>query len=427
MTRRRRILLVLALLAVALLLTSYWLSRPRSVAAIVTRQVGSALGLEVHAEGIAEYRLRGTPMLVLREVRVREPGAKDLMLAARRIQVSLPWSTLRAGGSALVARRIELDAPRLNLPALQHWLAARPPSRKRMPTLTGGLRIRDGEIVNDDWRIDGIDADMPLLDPVRPLAARLRGRYLDAPLTIPVDLSVAIVRPEALIADATTGFATHGRITIEHARDWRLPATVALSGPLHVGGDELRIAPARLGIAANFESAATRVPFALGLYGPLRFDEATWTLAPVGVALRRRGNDDNDPVPRLDARGTLALGRKLALQLDGSLAQWPPAWPALPPPLGQSQSALPFALRYDGAPSLADVASLELQRDASRFDGRFRLPDMLAWIEQKAGTPLPPLTGSLTTPQMEIAGAKLEGVEVEFEDEDETSTTEQAP
>lgn len=425
MTRRLRILLVLALLALALLLVSYWLSRPRSVSAIVTRQVGSALGLEVHAEGIAEYHLRGTPMLVLREVRVREPGARALMLTARRIQVALPWSTLRAGGSALVARRIELDAPRLDLSALQHWLATRPPSKKRMPTLTDGLRIRDGEIVNDDWRIDGIDADMPLLDPERPLAARLRGRYLDAPLAIPVDLSVAIVRPDALIADATTGFAAHGRITIEHGNDWRLPAAVALSGPLHVGDDALRIAPARLGTAATFESPATRVPFALGLYGPLRFDEATWTLAPVGMALRGRGNDDNDPVPELDAHGTLALGSKLTLQLDGALAQWPQAWPALPPPLGQSRSALPLVLRYDGAPSLADIASLQLRRDASRFDGRFRLPDMLAWIEQKEGTPLPPLAGSLTIPQVGIAGAQLEGVEVEFEDD--ASATENAP
>jgi hypothetical protein len=425
MTRGRRILLVLALLAVALLLASYWLSRPRSVAAIVTRQLGAALGLEIQAAGNAEYRLRGAPMLVLREVRVREPGAKDVMLSARRIQVALPWSTLRAGGSALVARRIELDAPRLHLPALQHWLAARPPSTKRMPTLTDGLRIRDGEIVNDDWRIDRIDADMPRLDPGRPLAARLRGRYLDAPLSIPVDLSVAIVRPQALISDATTGFATHGRITIEHGNDWRIPATVALSGPLHVGGDALRIVPARLGTAAAFESATARAPFALGLYGPLRFDEATWSLAPVGVALRRRGNDSNDPVPQLDGHGKLALGRRLTLQLDGALARWPQAWPALPPPLGQSQSPLPFQLRYDGTPSLADAASLQIRRDASRFDGRFRLPDMLAWIERENGTPLPPLSGSLRTPRLEIAGATLEGVEVEFDDD--ASTTGNAP
>lgn len=424
MTRRRRTLLVLALVAVALLIALRWLSQPQSVAAITTNRVGAALGLEISARGVSEYRLRGTPMLVLRDVVVREPGAETILLDAKRILVSLPWSTLRAGGDELVARRVELDAPRLDLPALQHWLATRPPSAKRLPTLTDGLRIRDGEIRNDDWRIDGIHADMPLLDPAQPLRARLRGRYLDAPLSIPVDLAVAIVHPEALIKARTTGFATQGRITIERGKDWHLPATVLLSGPLRFGADELRITPARLGMAASIETATSHVPFALGLYGPLRFDEATWTLAPAGMALRRRSDDEADPIPELDAHGTLALGRKLTLRLDGALAQWPQAWPALPPPVAQSRSALPFTLRYDGSPGFADIASLQLQRDATRFDARFRLPQMLEWIDQKDGTPLPPLSGTLTTPRLDISGAKLEGVEVEF---DETESDEARP
>lgn len=421
MTRRRRILLFLALSAIALLLALYWLSRPASVAAIVTRQMGSALGLEIHADGVSEYRMRGTPLLVLRNVRVREPGAQNFLLTARRIHVALPWSTVRARGSELVARRIELDEPRLDLPALQHWLATRPPSEKRLPTLTDGLQIRHGEIVNEDWRIDRIDADMPLLHPTQPLRARLRGRYLDAPLAIPVDLAVAISRPEALIGNGNTGFATHGTVTIEQGKRWRLPATVSLSGPLQIGSDDLRITPARLEAAATYEAGMTRIPFALGLSGPLRFDEATWTLDPAGVALRKRGRDANTLVPSLDAHGTLALGRKLALQLSGELAHWPQAWPALPPPVGQSRSALPFMLRYDGTPDLAGISTLRLERDASHFEGRFRLAEMLAWVDQKDGAPLPPLSGSLVAPRIEISGAMLEGVEVEFEDGDATA------
>lgn len=423
MTRRGRILLVLALAAIALLIALLWLSRPGNVAAIVTNRVGAALGLEITSGGTSEYRLRGTPMLVLRDVVVREPGAATVLLSAQRIHVALPWSTLRAGGSELVARRIELDSPRLDLPALQHWLATRPPTvEKRLPTLTDGLAINNGEIVNSDWRIDRIHADMPLLDPRRPMRTRLRGRYLEGPLTIPVDLAVALVTPEALIKAGTTGFAAHGTINIVHADGWRMPATVALSGPLHFGKDDLRITPARLGTAATIETGTTRLTFALGAYGPLRFDEATWTLAPAGIALRRRGDGESDPVPTLDAHGTLALGRALILQLDGALAQWPPAWPALPPPIGQSRSPLPFALRYDGASGFSDAIALRLERDATRFDGRFRLPQVLEWIEHKQGTPLPPLTGTLTTPQLEISGAQLEGVQVEFDDAEAVST-----
>jgi len=416
MTRRRRILLVLACAAIALLIAGRWLSRPQSVAAIVTNRLGASLGLEITAGGTAQYRLRGTPMLVLRDVTVREPAATKPLLTASRIYVALPWSTLRAGGKELVARRVELDAPQLDLPSLQRWLAKRPPAEKRLPTLIDGLRIRDGFIDNNDWRIDGIQADMPVLDRLHPLRARLRGRYRDASLAIPVDLAVAFVHPEALIKAGTTGFATHGRITLERGRDWRLPATLELSGPLHIGADDLRITPARLGMAARLETATTSVPFALGLYGPLHFDEATWTLAPAGLALRPRQDRENDPLPTLDAHGTLALGRKLTLQLDGALAQWPQAWPALPPPLGQSRSSLPFALRYDGAPNLDDEAALQLRRDATQFDGRFRLPRVLDWIEAKQASPLPPLSGRLTTPTMEISGATLEGVEIEMSD-----------
>jgi hypothetical protein len=210
---------------------------------------------------------------------------------------------------------------------------------------------------------------------------------------------------------------------VARGNDWRVPATVALSGPLQLGADDLRIVPARVGLAAEFQDGATRVPFALGLHGPLHFDEATWTLAPAGVALRRRGDDATDPVPTLDARGALALGGRLALQLDGVIAHWPAAWPALPAPIGQSHSPLPFALRYDGVPAFEDVASLQLRRDATRFDGRFRLPQVLAWMDQPDGTPLPPLGGTLATAELEIAGARLEGVEIQFDDSDATGAS----
>lgn len=417
MSRRGRILLAVALAAIALLVALRWLSRPETVAAIVTQRAGAALGLEISSGGRSEYRLRGKPMLELRDVVVREPGATTTLLSAQRILIALPWSTLRAGGDELVAHRVELDAPRLDLPALQHWLSTRPPAARRpLPTLTEGLAISDGEITNHDWRIDGIHADVPSLVPGQAMQARLRGRYLDSPLTIPVDLAVAITRPEALVEAGTTGFATHGRITIAHGDAWRMPATVMLSGPLRFGDDELHITPAHLGAAAVVESGTTRVPLALGLHGPLRFDEATWTLSPAGLALRPRDAGEADPVPKLDAHGTLALGRKLTLHLDGELAHWPQAWPALPPPIGQSSSPLPFVLRYDGAPDFTDVAALQLQRAATRFDGRFQLPQVLDWSARPDGTPLPPLSGTLVTPQLEISGTRLEGVEIEFDE-----------
>jgi hypothetical protein len=408
MGRRRIVLIVIvvALLLLALLLRT--VLQPEHATRLVLDQAGKALGLEITAAS-GEYRLRGTPQLVLNDVVAREPGATPL-LRAKRIYLSLPWSTIRARGSDLTVRRIELDAPGFDLPAYQHWVAKRPPSARRIPTLTDGLRIRDGRIDNDDWDVDGIDADLPSLYPDRPIQARLRARYLDPPLAIPVDLVAALSHPSALAANAATGFATRGHITIERG-DWRLPATIALSGPLQLGKDDLSISPAHLGMVARYESGRTVLPFTLGLHGPLRFDEATWVLAPVGVALRGNG-----PVPSLDAHGALALGRRLVLQLDGRIAQWPETWPALPAPIGQSTSALPFVLHYIGRADLSEIATLHLERDATVFDGRFRLPDVMTWIDADKLSPLPPIDGHATTPRLEISGAQLEGVEVGIDD-----------
>ncbi|MGH8063600.1 MAG: hypothetical protein ACREO7_16465, partial [Pseudoxanthomonas sp.] len=136
------------------------------------------------------------------------------------------------------------------------------------------------------------------------------------------------------------------------------------------------------------------------------------------------GQGDDTPIPRLDAFGTLALGRRLVLQLDGRIAQWPAAWPALPSPIGQSGSALPFTLSYLGSPDFAGTAAMELRRDATRFQGRFQLPAVLEWIDAGGkGSPLPPLAGTLTTPELEISGATLEGVEVQIEDPEIPATT----
>lgn len=406
--RRRwaRIAVALALLALLLALALRIALRPEYVSRLILDRAGASLGLEITAGGVGEYRLRGTPQLILRDVTAREPGVRTALLRASRIAVSVPWSTLRSRGASLEIRRIELDAPVLDLPALQAWQAKRPPSDTRIPTLTDGLAIEGGRIDNGDWRIDGIRVALPRLHPQEPVNAHLRGRYLDAPTAIGFDLDVALTRPANDV-----GAAVFGGIAIVRS-DWRLPARIRLSGPLHLGDDDLRITPAHLGMAAAYESGGTRLPFVLGLHGPVHFDEATWTLAPVGVALRGEG-----ALPSFDARGAIALGRRLVLRLDGRLPGWKAEWPALPPPIGRSHSPLPFRLDYVGKPDTSDVAALRLSRDDTRFDGRFRLPDVLAWIDAaQAGSPVPPLDGRITTPRLEISGAQLEGVEVEVDD-----------
>lgn len=417
-TRRPpRTIAIAAVVLILLVALFAWLAQaPRAVGFLLDR-VGTSLGLEISASGTAEYRLRGTPQIVVRDLVAREPGAKTPILRAKRALLSLPWSTIRARGNDLTVSRVEFDAPVFDLPAFQHWRATRPPSETRIPTLTNGLRIRDGIVANDDWRIEGLAVDIARLHPGRLLRMRVRGRYLDPPLSIPADLAIAVANPARLAKGKASGVAGVGSLDFA-GEGWRVPSQVTLSGPLRLGRDSALVKPMRFGMSARYESGSTKLPFALGLRGPMAFNNAIWRVVPLRLVLR-----GGDTVPNLGARGSLSLGRQLEAHLDGDIAAWPSAWPALPTPLAESASPLPFALDYIGRMDLGDVATLALERDETRFEGHFRITDLTAWANTKAqGSLLPPLSGTLRTPRVEIAGATLEGVEVKLDDPDLPAT-----
>ena len=151
--RRRRTWVVLIVSLALLALALHWFSRPQRVADLILAQAGDALDLEITAAGASDYRLYGSAMLVIRDVVVREPKSKALVLRAERLLLELPWSTIRSRGADLTVKRVELDAPVLDLAALQKWQASRPPSEPaRMPRLTDGLHIVRGEVIGGGWR-----------------------------------------------------------------------------------------------------------------------------------------------------------------------------------------------------------------------------------------------------------------------------------
>ncbi|HEX7803158.1 MAG TPA: hypothetical protein VF471_10420 [Pseudoxanthomonas sp.] len=406
MTRRRKIaLLVFAAVILCGALALRWLMDPAFLVPRILALAGNALGLEITADGESDYRLRGTPQLVARNVIAREPGSDAVVLRAERIFISVPWSTLRARGSDLTADRLELDAPILNMAAFQRWQAKRPPSDTPIPTLSRGIGIVRGQVVGSDWKIEALDADLPFLAPGQPLRMHLHGRYAGGELRVPADVYASLTEP-----GSGAGVGVVGQITLESAQ-WQLPSWISLSAKLR-SEQGIRLDNAVLGARSRYVSGDTSLPFALGLAGPLLLSDRAIALQPAGISLR-----GGDTMPTLDASGGFSFADKLRLQLEGSLAAWPSAWPALPPPLGRSASTLPFALVYDGASDLSDIAALSLRRDQTAFDGRFRLFEVMDWSAAGAkGSPLPPLSGTLTTPKLEVSGAVLEGVELRMED-----------
>lgn len=406
---RKRLWIALALLLAALL-GLRWVSRPSQVSWIVLAQAGRALNLEIDAAGASEYRLRGTPMLEVRDLVARVPGSDKPLLRASRAYLAVPWTTIRAGGGSLDLERVELDAPQLDIAELNRWLAARPASAEpvKLPRLSRGARVRDARAIGEGWSVEGIGLDFAELDPDKPLRGRVRGRALAAGASVPFDLAATLHRPAA-----ARGLGLAGAIAVE-TRDWRLPMRVRAGARLHAGADGLGLEALRLGAAARYRSGDSDLPFAFGLAGPLRYRDGDLSLAPMGAAVRAAADS---AIPSFDAAGRFGFGDALHLHWQGRIHAWPQAWPALPPPLGQSAAPLGFALDYDGKADLSDTVALRAQREPTRFDGRFRLPQMLAWIDAKDGSPLPPLAGSLSTPRIEISGASLEGVEVQIEDE----------
>jgi len=405
MTRARRwFIAVMALILVAALL-AYWGSRPQRVAGLVMSQLGPALGLEITATGVSEYALRGGPRLVLRNVVARTPGATRDVLRANRIDVAVPWSTVRSRGAELAFTHVELDAPVIDLGALQSWLAARPAGESRMPTLSNGLRVRDGRVVGDGWSVEALSLDVPRVLPKQPVDARISGHVASAGTTVTFALMLAMTAPANNATATITGTARYAQA------DRRLVSRIHASGPLHLDNGELTIAPLRFSTSARYTQGKTNLPFVFALNGPLRVHGTTVALSPAGVALR-----GSDVIPNIDARAAFAYSKRAALHLEGTLATWPDTWPALPAPIGQSTSPLPFALDYNGPPDFSHTTRLQLTRDDTHFDGRFRVPDVLAWIDAPPASPLPPLSGRVRTPRVEIAGAILEGVDVRLED-----------
>ena len=404
--RRRRIgLLVLLIALAALALALHWVSRPDRVARLILAQTGSALGLQITASGASEYRLRGTPMLTIRDVVARMPGDTTPLLRADRIRLELPWATIRALGRDLTVRRIEVDAPDLDLPALQRWLATRPPTKEpRIPTLTDGLRIVRGRVMGDGWRVEAIDADVPSFHPDRRVRARLLGRFSTGEVRVPFDVRAALTR-----AAAGAGLGVVGNVSVL-SPPWTMPMRARLSGRLHNGDDGIGLDDMRLGADASYRNGETDIDLTYGLAGPARIIGGELRVAPLGAVVYGTG-----VVPSFQAAGAFSFGDVLALRLDGAMSSWPRAWPALPAPLIASTSPLPFTLDYRGRADLSDTTALRLQRDQTRFDARFHLQAFLRWLDFiDRGSPLPPLDGRLTTPRLEIAGATLEGVEVDF-------------
>jgi hypothetical protein len=365
--RRKWIVLgVLALLAVF----GWWFVdrqlEPARLTATVLKRLGDSLALDITFSGTPEYAFKPEPRLQVPDLVVRDPATGKVVLRARRLEASLPWATIKGGD--IVITRLDLDDPVLDVDALQRWLASRPKVPFELPTLTRGAQVRGGTVLGNGWRLEDVDLDLPRLASGAPvdLAFALRGR----------------------------------RDAIDVRARGKAHLDAASAASAYTLGADVELARADKPLVGRIDSA-----------GRMRIRDDAFALQADTLAL-----DGESPLPRIAGEAWVDKRAQLALGFRGELAGWPEQWPALPPPLGAAEGPHPLVLLYRGRTDFSDPLRLGLSIGPARMDAQARVREMLAWIDAPGASPLPPLTGTVTLPQLDFEGATLRGVRAVMRD-----------
>lgn len=194
MSRRLRVVLMVAGGAVAaavlaLVVALYLLLRPERFTAMLQAQA-EAIGLELHLAQPASPTLFPRPALDLRGITLNARHSTYPILLAARGRLALPWRTLLGGATAI--SQLEIEAPRVDLDALQAWVDALPPRAPghamRIPRIDAGVSIRRGSIVRgNQLLLDDVTLDAGSLRPGQAFPITLSAQTADgAPLALRV-------------------------------------------------------------------------------------------------------------------------------------------------------------------------------------------------------------------------------------------------
>lgn len=153
MSRRLRlILLSLGGFALAVVLAAtlavYLLLQPERFTAMLQTQAHAA-GLELNLASPASPTLFPRPALDLKGITLNAEGANVPILLAARGQLALPWHTLLGGPTVIT--QLQINSPRVDLDALQAWVARLPAQPEgappNIPRIDAGVSITHGSVV----------------------------------------------------------------------------------------------------------------------------------------------------------------------------------------------------------------------------------------------------------------------------------------
>lgn len=164
--RRRRRWLWLGVLPALLLLAVVGvrvLLEPSRLSAFLLAQASQATGLSLALATPADVGLWPDLHLALHDLSAAHGPLR--VLRVDRVDAVLPWSALWS--DTLQIRELRLVAPRVDLPAMQAWLASRPARAggPALPRIDAAVDIRGAQLAGDGWIVDNLSLQLPALRP----------------------------------------------------------------------------------------------------------------------------------------------------------------------------------------------------------------------------------------------------------------------
>lgn len=166
---------------ITVVISLYLLLQPSRFTAMLQSQAGQA-GLDLNLASPASPTLFPRPALELQGLTLSAKGASMPILLAARGRLQLPWRALL--GSETAISRLEIDSPRVDLDALQAWLAGLPPREEstppEIPRIEAGVRITRGSLVRgNEMLLSDVAVDAGSLVPGQPFPLTISARGAD--------------------------------------------------------------------------------------------------------------------------------------------------------------------------------------------------------------------------------------------------------
>ncbi len=176
MRRSVRIVGVAAALLLVVALSSPWWFNARRVADLALAQADIATGLDWAYHGEPALRWRPQPWLSLPGLDVRDASGRSL-LTAERLEIALPWSTLR--GESLRVDALRIEAPDIDLDAAIAWWNTQPAGDVADLPRLDGLVITRGRVRWAGGALQDLELTLPRFAMGEPMALALRGKVVN--------------------------------------------------------------------------------------------------------------------------------------------------------------------------------------------------------------------------------------------------------